>query len=380
MIYFDNASTSFPKAPGLGNVVSEFLNNSCVNINRGSYSSALSLEEKIYDTRAAIAKLFNAEDCCNIIFTSNITTSLNIVLKGLLKKHDHVLVSSMEHNAVMRPLFQLKKIGIGFTRIPCDTNGVLDLSQIGDLVEKNTRAIISTHASNVSGQIQPIKKLGEFAESHGLFFILDSAQTAGVYPVDMKAIKADAICFTGHKGLLGPQGIGGFAISNKLSEKISPLISGGTGSFSDSENIPPLLPDKFEAGTLNLPGIIGLNHAISYINDFGMENIRKHELKLTSYFLDGVQQIPNLAIVGNKTIKNRASIVSVTSKSMDIADLAFKLEKDYAIQTRVGLHCAPIAHKTLGTFPGGTLRFSFSHFNKLEEVDICLSALKNILK
>ncbi len=380
MIYFDNASTSFPKAPGLGNVVSEFLNNSCVNINRGSYSSALSLEEKIYDTRAALAKLFNAEDCCNIIFTSNITTSLNIVLKGLLKKHDHVLVSSMEHNAVMRPLFQLKKIGIGFTRIPCDTNGVLDLSQIGDLVEKNTRAIISTHASNVSGQIQPIKKLGEFAESHGLFFILDSAQTAGVYPVDMKAIKADAICFTGHKGLLGPQGIGGFAISNKLSEKISPLISGGTGSFSDSENIPPLLPDKFEAGTLNLPGIIGLNHAISYINDFGMENIRKHELKLTSYFLDGVQQIPNLAIVGNKTIKNRASIVSVTSKSMDIADLAFKLEKDYAIQTRVGLHCAPIAHKTLGTFPGGTLRFSFSHFNKLEEVDICLSALKNILK
>lgn len=379
MIYFDNASTSFPKAPGLGNVVSEFLNNSCVNINRGSYSSALSLEEKIYDTRAALAKLFNAEDCCNIIFTSNITTSLNIVLKGLLKKHDHVLVSSMEHNAVMRPLFQLKKIGIGFTRIPCDTNGVLDLSQIGDLVEKNTRAIISTHASNVSGQIQPIKKLGEFAESHGLFFILDSAQTAGVYPVDMKAIKADAICFTGHKGLLGPQGIGGFAISNKLSEKISPLISGGTGSFSDSENIPPLLPDKFEAGTLNLPGIIGLNHAISYINDFGMENIRKHELKLTSYFLDGVQQIPNLAIVGNKTIKNRASIVSVTSKSMDIADLAFKLEKDYAIQTRVGLHCAPIAHKTLGTFPGGTLRFSFSHFNKLEEVDICLSALKNIL-
>ena len=379
-IYLDNASTSFPKAPTVATAMSDYITNRGININRGSYALAYDVEDTIYTTRQRLNTLFNGHDPSHVVFTQNVTMSLNMVIKGLLKAGDHVLVSSMEHNAVMRPLTQLLDKGITFDIIPCDKTGSIQLESMDSLIRPNTVAMIINHASNVCGTIQPLESIGSICKTHNLQFIVDAAQTAGVIPIDVKACHIDALCFTGHKGLLGPQGIGGIILTKEMAQTLTPLIAGGTGSFSHLETMPTHMPDAFEAGTLNLPGIIGLNEGLAYIESQGMENIHKHELALTQSFLEGLQSIDGINIVGKKNIEDRPAVVSITIDGMDPASIAYELESNYHIMTRVGLHCAPRAHQTLGTYPEGTVRFSFGYANTHEDVESALSALHRIVK
>ena len=379
-IYLDNASTTFPKAPNVANAMANYITNYGININRGSYALAYDVEDIIYTTRQRLNTLFNGHDPSHVIFTQNVTMSLNMVIKGLLKAGDHVLVSSMEHNAVMRPLTQLLAKDITFDVIPCDKTGSVQLESIEALIRPNTVAMIINHASNVCGTIQPIESIGAICKEHALHFIVDAAQTAGVIPIDVKACHIDALCFTGHKGLLGPQGIGGIIFTKEMAQTLTPLIAGGTGSFSHLETMPTNMPDTFEAGTLNLPGIIGLNEGVSYIESIGMENIHNHELALTKAFLEGLHSITGVNIIGKQDIQDRTAVVSITIDDMDAASIAYELESKYHIMTRVGLHCAPRAHQTLGTYPEGTVRFSFGYANTYEDVETALSALHRILK
>lgn len=379
-IYLDNASTTFPKAPNVASAMADYITNCGININRGSYSLAYDVEDIIYTTRQRLHTLFNGHDPSHVIFTQNVTMSLNMVIKGLLKAGDHVLVSSMEHNAVMRPLTQLLDEGITFDTIPCDSTGSIQMDSIEPLIRPNTVALIINHASNVCGTIQPLKSIGPICKAHNLQFIVDAAQTAGVIPIDVKACHIDALCFTGHKGLLGPQGIGGIILTKEMAQTLTPLIAGGTGSFSHLETMPTHMPDAFEAGTLNLPGIIGLNEGLDYIESQGMENIHNHELVLTQAFLEGLQSIDGINIVGKQNIQDRTAVVSITIDGMDPANIAYELESTYHIMTRVGLHCAPRAHQTLGTYPEGTVRFSFGYANTHKDVESALSALNTIVK
>ena len=379
-IYLDNASTSFPKAPTVATAMSDYITNRGININRGSYALAYDVEDIIYTTRQRLNTLFNGHDPSHVIFTQNVTMSLNMVIKGLLKAGDHVLVSSMEHNAVMRPLTQLLDKDITFDTIPCDSTGYIQMESIEPLIRPNTVALIINHASNVCGTIQPLESIGPICKAHNLQFIVDTAQTAGVIPIDVKACHIDALCFTGHKGLLGPQGIGGIILTKEMAQTLVPLIAGGTGSFSHLETMPTHMPDAFEAGTLNLPGIIGLNEGLSYIESQRMENIHNHELALTQAFLEGLQSIDGINIVGKQNIQDRTAVVSIAIDGMDPASIAYEQESTYHIMTRVGLHCAPRAHQTLGTYPEGTVRFSFGYANTLKDVESALSALQRIAK
>ena len=379
-IYLDNASTTFPKAPNVANAMSDYLTNYGININRGSYALAYDVEDIIYTTRQRLNNVFNSHDPSHVIFTQNVTMSLNMVIKGLLKSGDHVLVSTMEHNAVMRPLTQLLDNGITFDVIPCDVTGSIEIDAIESLIRPNTVAIIINHASNVCGTIQSIQSIGALCKAHNLHFIVDAAQTAGVIPINVKACHIDALCFTGHKGLLGPQGIGGIILTKEIAQTLTPVIAGGTGSFSHLETMPTHMPDAFEAGTLNLPGIIGLNEGLSYIEAVGMKNIHNHELALTKTFLEGLRSITGINIIGKQDIQDRTAIVSITIDGMDPASIAYELESTYHIMTRVGLHCAPRAHQTLGTYPEGTVRFSFGYANTHEDVEATLSALNTIVK
>jgi len=329
-----------------------------------------------------LCSLFGGEDCRNVAFTKNVTESLNVILKGLLKPGDHVLVSSMEHNAVMRPLVQLEKQGISFSRIPCRRDGSLILEEMAPLVKKETRAVVMTHASNVCGTMMPYEQVGAFCRERGLLFIADTAQTAGVWPLDMEHMKIDALAFTGHKGLLGPQGIGGFLLSEKLLPQMESLIAGGTGSISHTEVMPDFMPDRFEAGTMNLPGIVGLHAGLGWIRETGMEQIRSHELALTRQFLEGLKSMDpyekRLRVVGKKDTEGRTGVVSVQTVRRELAQTAYELDVQYGIMTRVGLHCAPSAHQTLGTFPTGTIRFSFGWWNTREEAALALQALDEL--
>ncbi|MEG2774540.1 MAG: aminotransferase class V-fold PLP-dependent enzyme [Acetivibrio sp.] len=383
-IYMDHAATSYPKGEGVIEAMSCFMREVGVNINRGSYEEAYETAGAVYETREQLCKLFDfvplPEMVKNVIFTENITYALNFIIKGFLKKGDHVLVSAMEHNAVMRPLVQLQKEErITFDRIPCSPMGELYIEEVEKRIKANTKAIIMTHASNICGTMMPIKEVGEIACKHGIKFIVDSAQTAGIVPISMRKMHIDALAFTGHKGLLGPQGIGGFIITDEMAEDMVSLITGGTGSVSDTEDTPDFLPDKFEAGTLNLPGIIGLSAGITSIEKIGMEHICEKERQLTEYFIQEILKIEDLILIGKKTGEDRSAVVSIQCKTMDEATLAFLLDSEYHIQTRVGMHCAPNAHKTLGTFPKGTLRFSFGYENTKEEIDFAIQAILKIL-
>ena len=378
-IYFDNSSTSFPKAPNVGRAMGEFIENGAFNINRGSYEGAYEAGSAVLDTREMLKDLFNCPNSKNVVFTPSVTYSLNFFIKGFLKPGDHVLVTSVEHNAVMRPLVQMEKLGVEFDAVPCDEEGGVTADDFRAYIKENTKAIITTHASNVCGTIIPIEEIGALCKEKGLVYAVDTAQTAGILNVDMQKANIDFLAFTGHKGLLGPQGIGGFIASDKLEGLIDPVISGGTGSLSDSEEIPDFLPDRFESGTLNLPGIIGLHQALVYLKEAGIDNMRKEKMEITKYFLDQVKEIDGVKVAGKKTVEGRLGVVSIDFEGFDNSIVSFYLSSKYKIMTRVGMHCAPRAHKTLKTFPQGTVRFSFSHFNTKEEVDICINAIKTIL-
>lgn len=380
MIYFDNSSSAFPKAPGVGEKMMEIIVQGAVNVNRGTYQTAYNLEMIIYETREMLSKLFNGGKPSNVIFTPSITYSLNYFIKGYLKKGDHIIISGLEHNAVMRPLAQMKELGIEYSVAHSDEKGNTNAEAFKKEIKENTRAIITLHGSNVCGTVMPIEDIGRVAREAGLKFVVDTAQTAGILPIDMQAANIDFLAFTGHKGLLGPQGIGGFIIEDGLASEMEPLITGGTGSASDSIKVPEVLPDKFESGTPNIPGIIGLNTALKYLGRSGIKNIFHKEMELTQYFISNIKKITGVSIAGNDTINNRVAVVSLDFKGMDNSEVAFFLDSNYGICTRVGLHCAPEAHKVLGTYPEGTVRFSFGHMNTKDEIDICVKAIKEIMK
>lgn len=387
-IYLDQASTSFPKPRQVPDAMYRYMTEIGTNINRGGYEDAYSAEDMVLETRERLCELFHFSQCENVIFTGNITASLNVILKGFLKPGDHVLVSSMEHNAVMRPIRQLEQTGVSFDRIPCTEEGELIFSRMEELLRPETRAVVMLHASNVCGTVMPVAQVGEFCREHGLKFILDTAQTAGILPLNMEQMKIDVLAFTGHKGLLGPQGIGGFLCTDEMAHAMEPLLSGGTGSISHTEEIPGFMPDRFEPGTLNLPGIAGLHAALDYLQKTGISNIYEKEMALTEAFLGRLLEleslhqkdgVPLLRIAGKKNLDNRVAVVSIQPLKKDPAQIAFELDSRYGIMTRVGLHCAPGAHKTLGTYPTGTIRFAFGHTNTMEEVDAAADALTELL-
>ena len=400
-IYLDNAATSFPKPEEVPMAVYDYMTKLGTNVNRGGYATAYDTESVVFECRELIGALFHAPDYKNVVFTRNITESMNVVLKGLLHSGDHVIVSSMEHNAVMRPIRQLEKKGVSFTRVQCESDGSLKPEKLFACLRPDTKAVVMTHASNVFGTMLPIEEVGNFCKENGLVFILDSAQTAGVFPIDMEKMHIDILCFTGHKGLLGPQGIGGFILRDELVLKIEPLISGGTGSLSNVETVPEFMPDRFEAGTPNLPGIFGLHAALNWLRKLGekslsaelfttercfsaaLEKIREHELQLTEEFLtllEPLEKEGKLKIIGKKDTEMRTGVVSIQTLTRELSDTAFQLDTRYGIMTRVGLHCAPSAHKTMGTYPTGTIRFSFGFANTDKEVKLAIDALKKLLE
>ena len=358
-IYFDNGSTSWPKAPNVAEAMAGLLKKGAFNINRGNYEGAYEVEELVLNTRDQLARLFHAGDSRNVIFTPGITYSLNYFIKGFLKSGDHVLVSGMEHNAVMRPLKQMEARGVSWDIVRTEDDGTVHPEAVEDSIRSNTKAVIMLHASNVCGTILPLREIGEICRRHRLFFVVDTAQSAGTIPVDMEGWNIDFLAFTGHKGLLGPQGIGGFLISEELDGYMEPYIAGGTGSLSDSLYMPETLPDKYESGTLNLPGIIGLHAALSYIEETGIETIHNRKMELTGYFLEGIKEFSDIRVAGRLGVDGRVAVVSLDFPGKDNAEAAFELEQRYGIMTRVGLHCAPAAHRTLHTYPQGTVRFAF---------------------
>lgn len=378
-IYLDNAATSYPKAPGVSEAVKYCLDEVSGSINRSGSAGFSTAQEVVWETREQIAALFNFPQAENVIFTLNVTQSLNFLLKGLLKPGDHVLVSSLEHNAVMRPLLQLEQQGVEHSRVWGNKEGRVQTAQFEEQIKPNTKMVVVTHASNVCGSVLPVEEVGALCEQKGLIFIVDAAQTAGVLELDFQKIKADAIAFTGHKGLLGPQGIGGFVLTDELAQQMEPLISGGTGSFSEHEQVPPYLPDKFEAGTMNLPALYGLHASLRYLATTGLEAIRAKELALTQILLDGFADLDGAVLVGPRSLDERVAVVSVDFPGRDNGEMAFRLDKEYGIQTRPGLHCAPTAHKTLGTFPQGSVRFSPGHFNTEQEMHAVIAAVRRIL-
>lgn len=377
-IYFDNGSTSWPKAPGVAGAMAELLENGAFNINRGNYAGAYEVEGIVLDTREQLARLFGIQDSRSVIFTPGITYSLNYFIKDVLKNGDHALVTGLEHNAVMRPLEQVRRKGVSCDIVPVDAEGNLALDMLERMIKPETKAVIATHASNVCGTIVPVKEIGEICRNKNLYFVVDTAQSAGTIPVDMERYGIDFLAFTGHKGLLGPQGIGGFLISERLNERMEPLIAGGTGSQSDSFQMPENLPDKYESGTMNLPGIIGLHSALEYLERTGIDVIHEKKMALTEHFLNQVKDIPGVRIAGRKDIKKRVAVVSLDFLTVDNAVAAFELEQEHGIMTRVGLHCAPAAHKSLHTFPQGTVRFAFGAENTMEEIDLCVEGIKRI--
>lgn len=375
-IYLDNAATSFPKAPGLGKALAEYIENGVVNPNRTESALSYRAFDVSYALREHISSLYNYPHPECIAFTRNITEALNWLIKGLLERQDHVIVSSNEHNAVMRPLRQM---GIDYSIIPSSSHGFNDYSSLPSLIKPNTRAIIINAAGNVSGAIQDLETPAEYAKNHNLLFIIDSAQASPFVEIDMEKLNASAVAFTGHKGLLGPQGIGGAIIRKELALSIAPLISGGTGSRSDSEDVPDLLPDRLNPGTDNMPGIIGLEHSLSYISK-NLSSLYDNEREMTKMLIEGLYKINGIILFGAGLEENRTNVVSIETEGIDEADVSALLLERGGIETRVGLHCSPSSHKTLGTFPRGTLRFSPGPFTTKDEINYTLTLLKEIMK
>ncbi|WIF95866.1 aminotransferase class V-fold PLP-dependent enzyme [Caminicella sporogenes] len=378
MIYLDNAATSFPKPEEVYKAVDECFRMFGANPGRSGHKLALQAGRAIFNTREVICELFNIDNPMQIIFTSNATDSLNLAIKGILKKGDHVITSSMEHNSVLRPIKTLEEKGIENTIIKCDENGFIDVTEVEKSIRSNTRLIVMTHASNVTGTIMPIEKVGEIAKKYGVFFLVDAAQTAGVYDIDVKKMNIDLLAFPGHKGLMGPQGTGGLYIREGLNLK--QMKEGGTGSKSESLLQPEIIPDKFESGTPNTPGIVGLGAGIKFILDKGIENIRKHEEELTDYMLKKLAEIKKVKVYGPQDAKKQASVISLNIGDLDSSEVSYALDQVFNIAVRSGLHCAPLAHKIIGTFEQGTVRFSIGYFNTKEDIDKAVEAIRKICK
>ncbi len=380
-VYLDNAATSFPKPTAVAEAMVYFLNNIGSNAGRGSYSSSMESSRNIYECRESICDLFNFPKAENVIFMPNITYSLNILLKSILKSGWHVITSSMEHNSVLRPLYQAKdNLGIELDVIKCSKNGLISLEDVNKAIKSNTKLIILSHASNIIGNIQPLAYIGNICKKNNIFFIIDAAQTSGVVPIDFHKFNANAIAFTGHKGLMGPQGTGGFIIDDKLNDIASPIIVGGTGSLSSSTYQPDFLPDKFESGTQNAPGIFGLNEALKFIKTVGINTIGEKENHLCNMLISELLNMEDVVVHGVHKDIERTSVVSITFRSHDTSEIGYLLDTEFGIMTRTGLHCAPLAHETIGTYPAGTLRLSPGFFTTEEDINYTLDALYKLIR
>lgn len=377
-IYFDHAATSFPKAPGVGAAMARYIDTICVNVNRSSYDSAQQAALDLLDTRELLCKLFHFNTPELAIFTPGNTYAINQVLYGFLKPGDQVLTSSMEHNAVMRPLQALTARGVSYTCLPCDEEGRLRPEDLKKAITKHTRLVVIQHASNVSGTVQPLAEIAQICQHAGLPLVVDAAQTAGHLPIDFEALGLCALCLPGHKGLLGPSGIGALLLSPSFAKQLTPLVLGGTGSQSDSLDIPSAFPDRLEAGTPNLPGIYGLHAALQWWSTQDLATLHEEEMALCERFLNGVLALPGIQVAGPKGIKDRVAVVSLSFTGRDNAIVSDYLQQQGGLALRCGLHCAPMAHRSLGTYPEGTVRFSFSHTNTAQEVDHAIAQLKAV--
>jgi len=378
MIYLDNGSTSFPKAPGVGAAMADYIGQVGVNIGRGGYGAAYDAAEVVLDTRERLCRLFGFDRPEQVIFTGGITASLNQLLKGLLRPGDRVVTTSMEHNAVLRPLAQLAETGVEVEVLPCEVDGTLPLGRLEEALRQRPRALVMTHGSNVCGTLLPVEEAGALCRRYGVRCIVDCAQTGGKFPISMRAWGIDALAFAGHKGLLGPQGIGGFLVTEELAAELTPLLAGGTGSQSHLETMPAFLPDRFEAGTLNLPGIFGLRAALLYLEETGVDALRAAAMARTAELLDGLRGIKGVRVVGLPGTEGRGAVVSLDFLGQDNAQAAYELESRYGVLTRCGLHCAPRAHRTLGTYPQGTVRLTPGHTTTAAEITAAAEAIREI--
>ena len=375
MIYFDNAATTIRKPLCVVQAMTEAM---CTlgNSGRGTHDSALSASRIIYDTRAALAELFGAESPDRIAFTANASHALNIAIKGILRPGDHVITTSLEHNSVLRPLYELEDQGVQLTILPADAMGNICYEDFEKEIRSNTRAIVTTHGANLTGNLLDVCRIGAVARKHDLIYIVDASQTAGVFPIDVQNMHIDILCFTGHKGLLGPQGIGGIYVRDGV--EIRPLLSGGSGVQTYLRKHPPQMPTALEAGTLNGHGIAGLGAAVRYLRQTGLDTIRQKEQELMWAFYNQVRQIPGITVYGDFSTTNRCAIVSLNVRDYDSGEVSDALYAEYGIATRPGAHCAPLMHKALGSVEQGAVRFSFSHYNTMEEVKIAVSALQEL--
>jgi cysteine desulfurase family protein len=379
-VYLDNSATSFPKPLAVEKAVMNWFKDGNGNVNRSNGSGARHLERIIYETREALCELFNFENSDHIIFTKNVTEALNLVIFGLLKRKSHVIVTGVEHNGVIRPLEQLKERGwLRYDCVPVSRTGNLDLDALTSLITPDTKLIIATHASNVSGDVMPIEAIGEIAKNNQIPFMVDAAQSAGILPIDMEKQNIDLLAFTGHKGLMGPQGIGGIAIRPYLASQIQPLIYGGTGSYSEQLTQPDVMPDRFESGTQNTLGIVGLHAGLQTIKAIGLDRILEHEQQLIKILQDAFEQDSRVRLIGNMDYTKRVGVLSMDFVTIDNAVAAYELNKQFAVTTRVGLQCSPLAHRVYDTYPQGTVRFSTSFLNTVDEMHYVVDAVKQIL-
>jgi len=381
MIYLDNPATSWPKPPQVKEAMNRFMEEIGGNPGRSGHALSIEAARIIYEAREALSILFHVRDSSRIVFTLNATESINLALKGLLKYKDHVITSSMEHNSVMRPLRDLEKRGIELTVVPCFEDGTLNPGEVEKEIKTNTRMIVLNHASNVTGTLLPIREVGRISREYDLLFLVDAAQTAGAYPIDVERDNIDLLAFTGHKSLYGPQGTGGLVIGERIQEKeMNPLKQGGTGSRSEFEEQPDFLPDRFESGTPNSVGIAGLLAGIRFVLDQGVEKIHQYEISLIEKLMRGLREFPKIRFYGPGNGSERISTVSFNIEGLSPSDVALRLEKEFGILCRSGLHCAPSAHRTIGTFPEGTVRFGLSYFNSEEHVDQALQGMSRLIQ
>ncbi len=379
LIYLDNASTTWPKPACVIEAVVDYMQNVGASPARASHRLAIEASRIVYDARDVLARLFGIADPLRVVFTANATEALNLVLSGTLNPGDHVITSSMEHNAVMRPLRHLQSQGVELTVVPCSSEGLLAPTDVERAIRPNTTLIVINHASNVVGTLLPIAEIGSLAREHGIWFVVDAAQTAGAYPIDMSTMNIDLLAFTGHKALFGPSGTGGLCLSEGVdADRVSPLKRGGTGSRSEVEEQPDFLPDKYEGGTPNAAGIAGLGAGARFVIEQSVETIRAYEEMLTARLLEGLRNIPRVQVYGTCHPSLQVATVSFNVVGMEPSDAALRLDEDYAIMCRVGLHCAPAAHRTIGTYPRGTVRFGLSYLNTAEHVDEALAAVRSL--
>lgn len=375
MIYFDNAATTLQKPETVAKVVAEAIS-SLGNSGRGAYDAALYSMRTVYETRELINEFFNGDGPEQVAFMSNATEALNTAISGMLQPGDHVITTVMEHNSVLRPLYLQEQKGVAVTVLPVGEDGIVSSEAFEDAIRPDTEAIVCTHASNVTGTALNLYRIGEACKRHGLRFIVDVSQSAGILPIDMQAMNIDALCFTGHKGLFGPQGTGGLCLRKGVT--IRPLKSGGSGIHSFDKEQPQFMPELLEAGTVNAHGIAGLRAGLEYIKQESLERLYTKETLLTKTFYEGVRRIEGVKIYGNFDQEKRAPIVALNIRDEDAAKVSEILWEDYGIATRAGAHCAPLMHESLGTTEQGVVRFSFSSFNTMEEIKTAIEAIREL--